>query len=196
MNANYTQPSIPARPAMPEGFLRGLYRLLGSEGAQVQLLGSGAIMMEVLAARELLRRDWGIEAAVWTVTSYAELHRDGIECERRGRLHPESPAPQPFVTGTMSSAQGPVIAVTDYVRALPELIRTFAPHRYVTVGRDGFGWRDTRDALPAFLELGAASIVIAALQALVDDGSVEPARPAAAIARYGRDPVSLPRWSR
>jgi len=196
MNANYTQPSIPARPEVPEGFLRGLYRLLGGERAQVQLLGPGAIMMEVLTARELLRWDWGIEAAVWSVTSYAELHRDGIECERRARLHPESPAAQPFVTRTMSSAQGPVIGVTDYVRAVPELIRAFVPHRYVTLGTDGFGWRDTRDALRAFFELDAASIVIAALKALVDEGSMEPARAAAAIARYGRDPVSLPQWSR
>src|SRR6185437_5296849 len=157
---------------------------------------SGTLMMEVLTARELLRWDWGIEAAVWSVTSYAELHRDGIECERRARLHPESPAAQPFVTRTMSSAQGPVIGVTDYVRAVPELIRAFVPHRYVTLGTDGFGWRDTRDALRAFFELDAASIVIAALKALVDEGSMEPARAAAAIARYGRDPVSLPQWSR
>src|SRR5690348_4651329 len=110
MNANYEQPSIPAGSTVPEGILRGLYRLLGSGDAQVQLLGSGAIMTEVLAARELLRRDWGIEAAVWSVTSYVELHRDAIGCERRARLRPEAPAPQPYVTEVMASTKGPVIA--------------------------------------------------------------------------------------
>jgi pyruvate dehydrogenase E1 component len=196
MNANYEQPSIPAGSTVPEGILRGLYRLLGSGDAQVQLLGSGAIMTEVLAARELLRRDWGIEAAVWSVTSYVELHRDGIGCERRARLHPEAPAPQPYVTEVMASTKGPVIAASDYVRALPELIRAYLPARYVTLGTDGFGRSDTRAALRSFFEVDAASIVIAALKALADEGVIEPARAAAAIAKYGRDPGSAPSWLR
>jgi len=196
MNANYAQPSMPPDDRVREGILRGIYRLSGGPESQVQLLGSGAIMTEVLAARELLRQDWGLQAAVWSVTSYVELHRDGIECERRARMHPQVQAPQPFVTETMASTKGPVIAASDYIRALPELIRAFLPGRYVTLGTDGFGRSDTRAALRAFFEVDAASIVIAALKALADEGVIEPACAAAAIAKYGRDPGSAPSWLR
>ena len=196
MNANYAQPSMPAGDEVKDGILRGLYRLRGSGDDQVQLLGSGAIMIEIMAARELLRRDWGVEAAVWSVTSYVELHRNGAEYERRARLHPEAQPPQPFVTAAMASAKGPVVAATDYVRALPELIRAFMPRRYVTLGTDGFGRSDTRAALRAFFEVDAASIVIAALKALSDDGALEPTRAAEAIARYGLDPSTMSSWAR
>lgn len=196
MNANYPQPSMPAGNEVREGILRGMYRLPGGEGAQVQLLGSGAIMTEALAAKELLRDDWGIEAAVWSVTSYVELHREGIDCERRERLHPKAPAPQPFITGALASTKGPVIAASDYVRALPELIRAFIPRRYVTLGTDGFGRSDTRAALRAFFEVDAASIAIAALKALADEGSLETASVESAIRKYGRDPDSAPSWTR
>ncbi|MHB8813992.1 MAG: alpha-ketoglutarate dehydrogenase [Steroidobacteraceae bacterium] len=196
MNASYAQPSIPAGDEVRDGIVKGMYRLPGRNDAQVQLLGSGAIMTEVLAARELLRQDWGIEADVWSVTSYVELHREGIDCERRARLHPEALAPQPFITGALASTKGPVIAASDYVRGLPELIRAFVPRRYVTLGTDGFGRSDTRAALRAFFEVDSASVAIAALKALADEGSVEPAYVVSAIRKYGRDPDSPPSWTR
>ena len=197
MNANYAQPSMPSDEAVHEGILKGIYRLSGdATRAGVQLLGSGAVMTEVLAARELLQQDWNIDAAVWSVTSYSELHRDGIDCERRARLHPIAESPQPFVSRALAKAAGPVIAVTDYVRAVPELIRAFVPQRYVTLGTDGFGRSDTRAALRAFFEVDAVSIVIAALQALANDQVIEPARVAEAIAKYGRDADDAASWTR
>jgi pyruvate dehydrogenase E1 component len=196
MNASYPQPSMPSKIGMREGILKGIYLLHSPSEAQVQLLGSGAIMTEVLAARERLKDDWGVEAAVWSVTSYVELHRDGINCERHARLHPNSATPQPFVTEALESAQGPVIATSDYVRALPELIRAFVPQRYVTLGTDGFGRSDTRAALRAFFEVDAAAIVIAALKGLVDDKVVEPARVAEALRKYGGDRDVPAPWTR
>ncbi|HET9105994.1 MAG TPA: alpha-ketoglutarate dehydrogenase [Steroidobacteraceae bacterium] len=195
-NANYAQPSLPAGNEVRDGILRGLYRLPGGEAAKIQLLGSGAIMTEVLSAKELLRQDWGIEAAVWSVTSYGELHREGLDCQRRARFYPKAPAPSPFVAEALASSRGPVVAASDYVRALPELIRAFIPRRYVTLGTDGFGRSDTRAALRAFFEVDAASIAIAALKALADDGSLEPDSVEAAIRQYGCDPDSPPSWTR
>jgi pyruvate dehydrogenase E1 component len=196
MNANYPQPSIPVDEGIRSGVLKGLYRLpLSSERAQVQLFGSGAIMTEVLAARELLLQDWGIESAVWSVTSYTELHRDGILCERQARFHPESPQPQPFVTQALAQCDGPVIAACDYVRALLELIRAFVPRRYVTLGTDGFGRSDTRAALRAFFEVDAVSIVIAALKALADDGVIPAAKVTECVAKYARPLSSAAPWS-
>jgi pyruvate dehydrogenase E1 component len=195
MNANYPQPSIPPGAEVREGILKGIYRLPGATGTRAQLLGSGAIMTEVLAARELLKNDWNVAVAVWSVTSYVELHRDGIECERRARRHPESTAPQPFATQTLSTAAGPVIAASDYVRALPELIRAFVPKRYVTLGTDGFGRSDTRAALRAFFEVDAAAIVIATLQALADEGAIERSQVLSAVRKYGRHDETPPSWT-
>jgi pyruvate dehydrogenase E1 component len=150
----------------------------------------------VLAAQEFLKREWGVEAAVWSVTSYAELHRDGIECERRMRLYPGAEAAQPFVLQALNTSEGPVIAASDYVRALPELIRAFVPRRYVTLGTDGFGRSDTRAALRAFFEVDAISIVIAALHALAEDRVVERGVVAEALAKYGRSAEPAAPWTR
>jgi pyruvate dehydrogenase E1 component len=196
MNANYAQPSMPMGNEVRDGILKGIYRLAGGDNAQVQLLGSGAIMTEVLAARELLREDWRIEAAIWSVTSYVELHRNGIDCEHWTRWHPEALAQQPFVNTALANTKGPVIAASDYVRSLPELIRAFVPRRYVTLGTDGFGRSDTRAALRSFFELDAVSIAVAALKALADEGLLEPACVASAIRKYERDAESPPSWTR
>jgi pyruvate dehydrogenase E1 component len=196
MNASYAQPSLPAGDGVRDGILRGMYRLPGGEGAQVQLLASGAVMTEVLAAKELLREDWGVAAAVWSVTSYVELHRDGIDCERRARLHPQATAAQPYVTGILADTRGPVIATSDYVRGVPELIRAFVPRRYLILGTDGFGRSDTRAALRAFFEVDAVSVVITALKALADGGALEQAAVASAIRKYGRESDSPSPWAR
>jgi pyruvate dehydrogenase E1 component len=196
MNATYAQPSIPPGDDVREGILKGIYRLLGGEDAQVQLFGSGAIMTEVLAARELLKQDWGVAAAVWSVTSYVELQRDGIDCERCARLSAGVKTPQPFITRVLERAAGPVVAASDYVRALPELVRAFVRQRYVTLGTDGFGRSDTRGALRAFFEVDAVSVVIAALKALADEGAIEGEYLAQAVRKYDRGEKSAPPWTR
>ena len=127
----------------------------------------------------------GIEAQVWSVTSWTELHRDAIDCERRGRVHWEQPAPLPYVTAQLAVTSGPVIAASDYVRALPELIRAAVPRRYVTLGTDGFGRSDTRAGLRDFFEVDAQAIAFAALRALHDEGSLDSRALAAAAAVLG-----------
>jgi pyruvate dehydrogenase E1 component len=200
MNENYAQPSVPEGDLqrMREGILKGIYPLSSEElreAVQVQLLGSGAILAEVLAAQQMLKDEWGVEAAVWSVTSFTELQRDGMAAERLERLG-ES-APQPYVTSALAASNGPVIAATDYVRAIPELIRAYVPHRYVTLGTDGFGRSDTRAALREFFEVDRASIVIAALKALADEGEIEAGVVGDARQRYGKGaPVDAASWER
>ena len=189
-NENYAQPSVPEgdSAALREGILKGIYRLgstSSQEGTRVQLLGSGAILGEAIAAQRILKDDWGIDAAVWSVTSFTELQRDGMEVERQSRLGDLSAA-APYVTTALGASQGPVIAATDYVRAVPELIRAYVPRRYVTLGTDGFGRSDTRHALRTFFEVDRTSIVIAALKALADDGEIDVAIVRAARKRYGK----------
>ncbi|WP_118179946.1 alpha-ketoglutarate dehydrogenase [Paraburkholderia phosphatilytica] len=187
-NENYAQPSMSEDQdhALRDAILKGLYRLpfASDESARVQLLGAGAILGEVLAAQRMLKDDWNVSAAVWSATSFTELHRDGMDAERKTRLGETDVTP--FVTAALASSNGPVIAATDYVRAVPELIRAYVPRRYVTLGTDGFGRSDTRQALREFFEVDRASIVIAALKALADDREIDAAIVAAARERYGK----------
>jgi pyruvate dehydrogenase E1 component len=188
MNENYAQPSVPGGDleTLREGILKGMYPLATEPdvAARVQLLGAGAILGEVIAAQRMLRNEWGIEAAVWSVTSFTELQRDGMASERLARLG--ETAPEPYVSTMLSGSRGPVIAATDYVRAVPELIRAYVPRRYVTLGTDGFGRSDTRQALREFFEVDRASIVIAALKALADDGEIDIAIVRKASQQYGK----------
>ena len=195
-NANVAMPSAPAadRAAWCEGVVAGLYRYSGNADAALQLLGSGAIMSEVLRAQALLRDDFGIEAAVWSATSYSELQREGIACERTSRLGGAARAS--FVEHQLAATRGPVVAASDHIRAWPELIRAFVPRRYLALGTDGFGRSDTRAALRAFFEVDAESIVIAALHALAADAVLDPARVAAARRRYGREHIDSEPWRR
>ena len=198
-NENYAQPSLPeGNPqALRDGILRGLYPLspVLQQTARVQLLGSGAILPEVIAAQRMLKEEWDIDAGVWSVTSFVELQRDGIAAERRARLG-DAPA-VPYVTAVLQGSRGPVIAATDYVRAVPESIRAYVPRRYVTLGTDGFGRSDTRQELRAFFEVDRGSIVVAALKALADEGELDPSIVHAARARYGKaSATSLAPWQR
>lgn len=163
-----------AQPSLPEGvendIIRGMYRFSTVRAERrprgaVQLLGSGALLYEVLAAAELLAADWGVESAVWSVTSYTELARDAREVARWNRLHPGSVARQSHVRRRLS-ADRPVIAVSDYVQAVPQLISGSVDAEYVTLGTDGFGRSDTRAALRRFFEVDRHHIVLAALDAL------------------------------
>src|SRR3954465_5056016 len=184
-NENYPHPAMPE--GAREGCLRGMYPIRAGKDATIQLLGSGPILREVLAAAELLRKDWNIEANVWSVTSFTELRRDGMEVERARR---RGGSARSWVEQCLKGANGPVVAASDYVSAVADLIRPYVPGRYVALGTDGFGRSDTRAALRAFFEVDAKSIVIAALAAL-DERLAADARH-----RYGIDAVARPPWER
>ncbi|HEY4316701.1 MAG TPA: pyruvate dehydrogenase (acetyl-transferring), homodimeric type [Herbaspirillum sp.] len=186
-----------AHPAMPAGaeagIVKGMYRL--RDGAaeagtpHLQLMGSGAILNEVVAAADLLKQDFGINADVWSVTSFTELRRDGLEVERWNRLHPTDKPRESFVEACLSDRTGPVVAATDYMKIVADQIRPFVRDRnYIVLGTDGFGRSDTRQALRSFFEVNRHYIVLAALKALADAGTVPLEKAAEAIARYGIDP--------
>jgi pyruvate dehydrogenase E1 component len=182
-NENYPHPAMPAHAK--EGILRGMYRL--QDGSEVQLLGAGPILREVIAAAELLQKDWSIPAGVWSVTSFTELRRDGMQAERARRY---GSAATSWVESCLDRTKGPVIAASDYVSAVPDLIRPYVRGKYVALGTDGFGRSDTRAALRNFFEVDARHIAVAALAAL------DPALGARALDRYGIDPVTRPPWQR
>jgi len=184
-NENYPQPAMPDGAA--EGILRGMYSLKSHPQSSVQLLGSGPILREVMAAAELLEKDWKIDAGVWSVTSFTELRRDGMRAERERRFGRKA---EGWVEKCLKGAKGPVIAASDYVSAVPDLIRPFISKPFTSLGTDGFGRSDTRAALRAFFEVDAKNIVVAALAALDPKLAVD------AVRRYGLDPVSRPSWER
>jgi len=182
-NENYAHPAMPADAR--EGILRGMYRL--REGKRVQMLGSGPILREVLAAAELLEKDWKISAGVWSVTSFTELRRDGMRAERATRYgKPE----KSWVAQCLEKTEGPVIAASDYVSAVADLIRPYIERKYVALGTDGFGRSDTRAALRNFFEVDARHIAVAALAAL------DPSLVGSALRRYGIDHVARAPWER
>jgi pyruvate dehydrogenase E1 component len=178
MNENYHHPAMP--DAAQAGILRGMYRLREAQGAQVQLLGSGTILNEVLAGAELLESDWGIPADVWSVTSFTELRRDGLEVERWNMLHPVEEPRQAYVAEQLAAL--PTVAATDYIRAFPDQIRQWVPGPYRVLGTDGYGRSDTRRNLRRFFEVDRYHVVLAALR------EVDPKRAAEAIERYDIDP--------
>jgi pyruvate dehydrogenase E1 component len=188
MNENYVHPALPE--GAREGILRGMYRVQEAQGdgERVQLLGSGTILREALAAADLLQSDFQVDADVWSVTSFGELRRQGAGVERWNLLHPSEPQRLTVVEECLAERPGPVIAATDWVRAVPEQIRPFVPSRYRTLGTDGFGRSDGRERLRHFFEVNRFFIVVAALKALSDDGRVPPARVREAIEKYGLDP--------
>jgi pyruvate dehydrogenase E1 component len=184
-NENYDHPGIP--PDASEGVLKGMYLLKKNEKAQVQLLGSGPILNEVIAAAALLEKDWGVAANVWSVTSFTELRRDGMRAERARRLGGKG---ESWVAKSLNDTKGPVIAASDYVSAVADLIRPYVPGKYVALGTDGYGRSDTRAKLRAFFEVDARSIAIAALAALGSKSA------AAALDRYGVADAGKPAWER
>jgi pyruvate dehydrogenase E1 component len=188
MNENYVQPPMPE--GAQEGILRGLYPVREAEGERerVQLFGSGTILREALAAADLLRDDFQIEADVWSVTSWSELRRQASQVERWNLLHPTEPQRLSYLEERLESRPGPVIAASDWVRAVPEQIRPFVPARYRTLGTDGFGRSDGRERLRHHFEVNRFFIAVAALKALSDDGRLPPAAVKQAIEKYGIDP--------
>ena len=195
MNENYSQPDLSREQY--EAVIKGMYRFAhhtpDASAASVQLLGSGAIVREVIAAGELLATDWQISSTVWSVTSFSELARDARETDRYNRLHPEA-APRVSHVATCLSDTAPIIAATDYVVGYPQLISAYVRQPFVALGTDGFGRSDTRAALCRFFEVDRHHIVVAALHALAQDGSVARSVVSAAITRYGIEPDDPPPW--
>jgi pyruvate dehydrogenase E1 component len=190
MNENYPHPAM--QEGMEEGILRGMYLLRGagsprSRRPRVQLLGSGTILREVLAAASLLEADFGVLCDVWSVTSFTELRRDGIAVERWNTLHPLAAPRRSYVEECLDGHPGPVIASTDYVRTVADQIRQWVPRDYRVLGTDGYGRSDYRRNLRRFFEVDRRYVALAALKSLADGGKVEPERVQEAIERYEID---------
>ena len=191
MNENYAQPGL--KPGTEDGIIKGMYQLKEGEAklkTRVQLLGSGTILRESLAAQELLAKDWGIAADVWSVTSYTELARDGYDAERWNMLHPTEKAKVPYVTAQLESSVGPIISSTDYMRLFSDQVRPYMPkgRTFKVLGTDGFGRSDFRYKLRNHFEVDRHFIVVAALKSLADEKQIEAAKVAEAIKKYGLNP--------
>ncbi|AUN94628.1 pyruvate dehydrogenase (acetyl-transferring), homodimeric type [Pseudazoarcus pumilus] len=189
MNENYEHPEMPK--GAEADILKGMYAFRKGgkgKGPRVQLLGSGTIFNEVVAAAELLKKDWGVEADLWSCPSFNELARDGHAAARWNLLHPTAKTKKKsHVETCLAGAKGPVVAATDYVKLFADQIRAFVPGRYVVLGTDGFGRSDTRERLRHFFEVNRYWVTVAALKALADDGEVDAAKVAQAIEKYGLD---------
>jgi len=187
MNENYTHPEMPK--GSEEGILKGIYCLQeGDEkGKKVQLMGSGTILREVLAAADLLKTDFDINADVWSVTSVNELAREAINCSRWNQLHPLKKARKSYLEAQLQGRKGPAIMTTDYTRAFANQLREFIPMPFSTLGTEGFGRSDTRDNLRIFFEVNRHYIVVSALKALADEGEIENKIVQQAIKNYGID---------
>jgi len=185
-NEPYPQPPIPDIAGLREGVLNGMYRLKRSEGvgAQAQILASGVTVPTALAAQQLLRADWGIGADVWSVTSWNELRRDALACDEHALLHPDEAPRVSFVTRTLMDTTGPVLAVSDWMRAVPDQISRWVPGDYSSLGTDGFGRSDTRAALRRHFHTDPESIATAVLEQLAARGEVDADVPTKAVERY------------
>ncbi len=191
MNENYTHPAMPA--GAEEGIVRGLYLLREAAPAagtspRVQLLGSGTILREVIAAADLLAAEYGVAADVWSATSFNELRRDGLAVERWNMLHPEAEPRVAYVTSALEARPGPVVGASDYMKSYADGIRPFVPRRYHALGTDGFGRSDYRRELRGFFEVDRRYVALAALTALAADGALEREVLVRAIADLGLDP--------
>ncbi|WP_075257543.1 pyruvate dehydrogenase (acetyl-transferring), homodimeric type [Herbaspirillum camelliae] len=191
MNENYGHPGI--KPGQEEGIIKGLY-LLNEGGKQnklrVQLLGSGTILREVIAAADLLRDDWKVDADVWSAPSFTLLARDGQDVERWNMLHPAEAPKKSYFEQSLEGSEGPIVVSTDYMRTYAEQVRAFVPkgRSYKVLGTDGYGRSDTRAKLREFFEVNRYFVTVAALKSLADEGKIKPEVVAQAIAKYGIDP--------
>jgi pyruvate dehydrogenase E1 component len=171
------------------GILKGMYAFSKSKakGPKVQLMGSGVILREVIAAAEMLEKDWGVSPDVWSVTSFTELRREGLDAERWNMLNPEKKPRLSYVAECLSGTEGPVISSTDYMKSFADQIRNFVPQRFVSLGTDGYGRSDSREALRSFFEVDRFYVVLAALKTLADEGKLPASKAAEAIKKYKID---------
>jgi pyruvate dehydrogenase E1 component len=186
MNENYAHPDMPQ--GAEAGILKGMYLFRERPRAQVQLLGSGSIFREVIAAAELLENDFGIAADLFSVTSFSELRREGLAVDRWNAMHPQQTPRTCYVEQCLKGRKGPVIAATDYIKLHADSIRAFLPARYRVLGTDGFGRSDTRAKLRHFFEVNRYWIAVHALRALAEEGAVPAAKAAEAMKKYELDP--------
>jgi pyruvate dehydrogenase E1 component len=191
LNENYEHPDMPE--GAEEGIRKGLYLFRKGPARRgkrprVQLLGSGAILREVIAGADLLAEDYGVTADIWSAPSFNELRRDGLRAERWNRLHPTEKPRRSYVEACLAGQTGPVVAATDYIKAYADQIRPFVPGRYTVLGTDGFGRSDYRRALRSFFEVDRHHVAVAALHSLAQEGAVPVSKVADAIKRYGVDP--------
>jgi pyruvate dehydrogenase E1 component len=188
MNEKYHQPAMPK--GAEDGIIKGMYLIQesGSEEKKVQLMGSGTILREVIAAAELLKQDFDINADIWSMTSINELAREATDVSRWNQLHPAKKARQSHIGKMLAGRNGPAIIATDYTRAYANQIREFVPMRYSALGTDGFGRSDTRVNLRTFFEVNRYYVVIAALNALLEEGEIESKVVQKAIKKYNIDP--------
>ncbi|MFQ6603933.1 MAG: pyruvate dehydrogenase (acetyl-transferring), homodimeric type [Fidelibacterota bacterium] len=187
-NENYFQPPLPAH--IEEGIIRGMYKVFEGEVRhlpRVQLLGSGPILNEVLAAKDLLINDWKVDVDVWSVTSYSELRKDGEDKKRWNFLHPSEEFKIPYVTKCLEYDRGPVIAASDYVKLVAEQISPFIPYNFTALGTDGFGRSEARNELRNFFEVSRYYIALAALNSLAEEGQIDPEKVEKAMKTYHLD---------
>ncbi|MFM7509782.1 MAG: transketolase-like TK C-terminal-containing protein, partial [Actinomycetota bacterium] len=194
-NENYPMPAMPdgAEP----GILEGLYCVSAappSDGPQATVLFSGTLWSAAVDARDELATRYGVAVDLWSATSYQQLRTDAIDVERWNRLHPDTTPRVPIVTKRLSGRRGPVVAVSDYLRAVPDQVARWVPRRFTSLGTDGYGRSDTREVLRQFFEVDAASVVIAVLSGLVADGVLTSAAVSDAINRHGIDPDRIAPW--
>lgn len=191
MNENYAHPPIPS--GVEEGIIKGMYLLKESkrQNKHVQLLGCGSILREVILAAKMLEEDFDITSDLWSVTSFTELRRQGLSVERTNRLNALGEKKQAYVTTLLENSTGPVIAATDYIKSFAEQIRPFIKKLYITLGTDGYGRSDTRKQLRHFFEVDAKFIVLAALDALVIEGTIKEKILLEAIKKYKIDPNKI-----
>jgi pyruvate dehydrogenase E1 component len=193
-NENYAQPKRPAK--VEDGIIRGIYRLaeapdLGRKAHQARLVGSGSILQQVVAAQGLLAEKFGIAAEVYSAPSFTLLRRDALEAERWNRLHPAETPRVPYVSTILGPDGGPIVAATDWLKALPDMVSRWLPPYYVSLGTDGFGRSGTRDDLRSLFEIDPPHIAAAAVVELARCGALPTEKAAAAIAELGVDPEKL-----
>jgi pyruvate dehydrogenase E1 component len=217
-NENYPMPPLPTAPDEAErvriGTIKGMYRLAPEsapdaagdgpgDGARsgadrrhrATVLFSGSAWQAAAEARRLLAEEWGVDVDLWSVTSYKSLREDAISVERWNRLHPAEPGRVPYVTEQLSGSQGPIVAVTDFMRTVPDQVSRWMPRHFTSLGTDGFGRSDTRDVLRRFFEVDAGHVVVSVLHGLGANGAVTAEVVARAIDRYGIDPGTPDPWS-
>jgi len=197
-NEAYDMPAMPGEHVR-DGIIKGLYpfRTVTPPGAkaEVQLLGSGVILNEALRAQQLLAEKFGIASTVYSATSYQALRKDALECERFNRLHPDAPKKTPYVAQVLGGTKGPIVATSDYMRALPESVAPYLNGRLLALGTDGFGRSETRKALRRFFEVDAESVAVSALYALFQNGQLDPGTVKKAVAEFGINPDAPHPWT-
>ena len=189
MNENYTMPAMPK--GAEEGIIKGMYQFSTDKAkkgeAKAQLFGSGTILREVIEAAELLKKEWKVSADVWSITSYNELAREAVDCERWNMLNPTKKPRVPYITKQLENAEGPVIASSDYIRTVSNQVRQYIPANYTVLGTDGFGRSDTRKNLRRHFEVNSHYVVLATLKTLADEGTIPASKVTEAIKKYGID---------